>query len=86
MAAFAQRAQDYSISKVIPHDRDRLYALILLASSHVVLTFQVRPFSNSIEAVFVALSMVVLHSLVSMRPSYKAGLYFCQASRVLIGS
>ncbi|OSX65459.1 hypothetical protein POSPLADRAFT_1125139, partial [Postia placenta MAD-698-R-SB12] len=56
---------DYSISKVIPHDRDRFYALILLASSHVVLTFQVRPFSNSIEAVFVALSMVVLHSLVS---------------------
>ena len=32
-------------------------ALVLLACSHVVFTFQLRPFSNSIEAVLVALAL-----------------------------
>ncbi|KAI0357731.1 hypothetical protein OH77DRAFT_1294558 [Trametes cingulata] len=41
----------------------RLQALILLASSYVVLTYQVRPFSNSLEAIQVALSLVLLRQL-----------------------
>ncbi|KAI0329794.1 hypothetical protein GY45DRAFT_1279144 [Cubamyces sp. BRFM 1775] len=44
-------------------DSTRLPALLLLASSYVVHTYQVRPFSNSLEAVFVALSLLLLKKL-----------------------
>ncbi|KAI0366536.1 hypothetical protein BV20DRAFT_641947 [Pilatotrama ljubarskyi] len=44
-------------------DSARLQALLLLASSYVTVTYQVRPFSNSLEAVQVALSLVLLKKL-----------------------
>ncbi|OJA17272.1 hypothetical protein AZE42_03048 [Rhizopogon vesiculosus] len=54
---------DYSLARLIPSPTDRRLGLLLLASSHVMHTFQVRPFSNSIEAVLVALSLVLLRKI-----------------------
>lgn len=45
------------------HDSTRVFALTLLGSSYVVLTYQVRPFTNSIEAILVALSLVLLKKM-----------------------
>ncbi|OAX39301.1 glycosyltransferase family 22 protein [Rhizopogon vinicolor AM-OR11-026] len=56
---------DYSLTRLIPSPTDRRLGLLLLASSHVMHTFQVRPFSNSIEAVLVALSLVLLRKITS---------------------
>ena len=46
--------------ELVPSPRDRRLGLLLLGSSHVMNTFQVRPFSNSIEAALVSLSLVLL--------------------------
>ncbi|EIW79621.1 glycosyltransferase family 22 protein [Coniophora puteana RWD-64-598 SS2] len=54
---------DYCVYHLVPGRSSRWAALVLLASSHVVLTFQVRPFSNSVEAVLLALSLLVLRRL-----------------------
>lgn len=64
---------DYSLINLIPLPSDRQLGLLLLASSHVMNTFQVRPFSNSIEAVLVALSMVFsrkINSVKTLKKSY----------------
>ncbi|OSD00990.1 glycosyltransferase family 22 protein [Trametes coccinea BRFM310] len=53
---------DYSIYHLV-HESARLQALLLISSSYVMHTYQVRPFSNSLEAVFVALSLVLLKRL-----------------------
>ena len=42
-----------------------MHALVLLASSYVMQTFQVRPFSNSMEAILVAASLRAYKSLIS---------------------
>ncbi|KAI0819879.1 Alg9-like mannosyltransferase family-domain-containing protein [Trametes gibbosa] len=59
---FASFILDYSVYHLV-HDSARLQALSLLASSYVMHTYQVRPFSNSIEAALVALSLVLLREL-----------------------
>ncbi|KAH9944881.1 Alg9-like mannosyltransferase family-domain-containing protein [Amylocystis lapponica] len=56
---------DYCVFQLVPNPVLRGQALILLASSYVIHTFQVRPFSNSLEAVLVALSLVFLQNLLS---------------------
>lgn len=56
----AQLVLDYSLMRLMPSLKNRRLGLLLLASSHVMNTFQVRPFSNSIEAVLVSLSLVLL--------------------------
>ncbi|KAI0634585.1 Alg9-like mannosyltransferase family-domain-containing protein [Trametes polyzona] len=53
---------DYSVYHLV-HDSARLHALLLLASSYVMHTYQVRPFSNSTEAILVAVSLVLLKGL-----------------------
>ncbi len=45
------------------HEPVRLQALLLVASSYVMHTYQLRPFSNSIEAILVALSLVLVRNL-----------------------
>ncbi|KAH7928353.1 glycosyltransferase family 22 protein [Leucogyrophana mollusca] len=59
---------DYSLTNLIPDPNDRRLGLLLLASSHAMHTFQVRPFSNSIEAVLVAICLVLLRQVVSIIP------------------
>jgi phosphatidylinositol glycan class Z len=51
--------------RLVPLQNGRRLGLLLLASSHVMHTFQVRPFSNSIEAVLVALSLLLLRKIIS---------------------
>ncbi|KAI0672169.1 Alg9-like mannosyltransferase family-domain-containing protein [Trametes maxima] len=53
---------DFSVYHLV-HGSVRLESLILVASSHVMYTYQLRPFSNSLEAIFVALSLVLLRKL-----------------------
>lgn len=67
---------------LVPPPSDRL-GLLLLASSHVMNTFQVRPFSNSIEAVLVALSLVFLHKIISVNKLDKVSFCSSQVFRVL---
>lgn len=50
-------------------------ALVLLASSYVMHTFQVSPFSNSIEAILVAASLRASKSLVSDEWNWAVGRY-----------
>lgn len=58
---------DYSLMSLVPTPSARRLGLLLLASSHVTNTFQVRPFSNSIEAVLVALSLLFLRKINSVK-------------------
>ncbi|KAI0704217.1 Alg9-like mannosyltransferase family-domain-containing protein [Cerioporus squamosus] len=56
---FSSLLLDYALYHLV-HEPARAHALILLGSSYVMHTYQVRPFSNSIEAVLVALSLLLL--------------------------
>ena len=42
-------------------------ALVLLASSHVMFTFQLRPFTNSIEAILLASVLLKVNSMLRKR-------------------
>ncbi|KZT71263.1 glycosyltransferase family 22 protein [Daedalea quercina L-15889] len=61
---FASLVLDRSIYKLVPNRAERMPALILLSSSYVMHTFQIRPFSNAIEAILVAASLRASKSLV----------------------
>ncbi|RPD60643.1 hypothetical protein L226DRAFT_545128 [Lentinus tigrinus ALCF2SS1-7] len=66
---------DYALYYLV-HEPVRSRALILLGSSYVMLTYQVRPFSNSIEAVLIAFSLLLLKKMLvteSMKVSTKTG-------------
>ncbi|EPQ31272.1 uncharacterized protein PFL1_01457 [Pseudozyma flocculosa PF-1] len=52
---------DYAVFCLAPRTR-RLSALCLLAASSSILTFQVRPFSNSVESTVLALSLLAYRS------------------------
>jgi hypothetical protein len=54
---------DLCVARLVPIERAK--ALLLLASSHLLMTFQVRPFSNSLETCLVAAALVVLNSMLS---------------------
>ncbi|KAI0752580.1 Alg9-like mannosyltransferase family-domain-containing protein [Daedaleopsis nitida] len=53
---------DYAIYHLV-HESARSYALILLGSSYIMHTYQVRPFTNSIESILVALSLLFLRRM-----------------------
>jgi hypothetical protein len=78
---------DYSISVLVHNPKSRRYALLLLASSHVMHTFQIRPFSNSIEAVLVAMSFVALYKFIAECPrNYDKVLKVNMACRVKVSA
>ncbi|KAI0929168.1 hypothetical protein AcW1_006188 [Taiwanofungus camphoratus] len=54
---------DYCVFQLFPDQGARIHALILFASSFVAHTFLIRPFSNSIEAILVAISLLILRKL-----------------------
>ncbi|KIK38522.1 glycosyltransferase family 22 protein [Suillus luteus UH-Slu-Lm8-n1] len=58
---------DYSLTGLVSTPSARRLGLLLLASSHVMNTLQIRPFSNSIEAVLVALSLLFLRKISSAK-------------------
>ncbi|KAH9924841.1 Alg9-like mannosyltransferase family-domain-containing protein [Fomitopsis serialis] len=55
---------DSSVLELVIDPADRMRTVVLLASSFVMLTFQVRPFSNSLEAVCVATCLSALKPIV----------------------
>ncbi|KAI1792690.1 Alg9-like mannosyltransferase family-domain-containing protein [Ganoderma leucocontextum] len=60
----------------LSYESSRMFALVLLGSSYVVHTYQVRPFSNSIESIFLAVSLLLLRKLLvveSLRSLSKTG-------------
>ena len=72
----------YAIDYVIyhlSHESSRLFALILLGSSYVIHTYQVRPFSNSTESVLVAISLLLLRKLL-LTESLRRGIKVCMTS------
>ncbi|KIJ16432.1 glycosyltransferase family 22 protein [Paxillus involutus ATCC 200175] len=56
---------DYSLLSLISSPAHQRLGLLLLASSYVMHTFQVRPFSNSLESVLVALCLVLFQRIVA---------------------
>ena len=52
---------DYTVLSLIPDPKSRARALVLLSSSYMMLTYQVRQYSTSLEAVMVALALGALH-------------------------
>ncbi|KAF9224898.1 hypothetical protein BS17DRAFT_731607 [Gyrodon lividus] len=56
---------DYSVLSLISAPAPQRLGLLLLASSYVMHTFQVRPFSNSLESVLVALCLVLLQRMIT---------------------
>jgi hypothetical protein len=77
------KALDYSLASLVPTPSARHLSLLLLASSHVMNTFQVRPFSNSIEAVLVALSLLFLRKISSVKTLNKVSFGCSQLLKVL---
>lgn len=51
--------QDWALHELVPSPRHRRVAVLLLASSYVTWTFQMHTFSNSIETLVVAWSLVL---------------------------
>ncbi|KAF8558667.1 hypothetical protein OG21DRAFT_1404685 [Imleria badia] len=64
---------DYSVWSLVPQPAPRRLSLLLLASSYVTCTFQVRPFSNSLESVLVSLCIVLFRRIVDKRMRLKVG-------------
>lgn len=76
---------DYSFMSLVPTPGARRLGLLLLASSHVMNTFQVRPFSNSIEAVLVALSLLFLRKISSAKTPDQSYLLHLLAATFVTG-
>ncbi|KIK96891.1 glycosyltransferase family 22 protein [Paxillus rubicundulus Ve08.2h10] len=64
---------DYSLLSLISSPTHQRLGLLLLASSYVMHTFQVRPFSNSLESVLVALCLVLLQRITAGDLTYHNG-------------
>lgn len=56
--------EDWALHELIPSQRHRRLAVLLVASSYVTWTFQTHTFSNSIETLVVAWSLVLIERIV----------------------
>lgn len=61
--------EDWAIHELIESTRHRRVAVLLVASSYVTWTYQTHTFSNSIETLVVAWSLVLIERIVSPRDS-----------------
>lgn len=63
--------EDWAIQELVPSQRARRVALLLIASSYVTWTFQTHTFSNSLETLVVSWSLVLIQRIVGdkVRPS-----------------
>lgn len=57
--------EDWAIHELVPNKRQQRQAIMLLASSYVTWTYQTHTFSNSIETIVVAWSLVLINRIVS---------------------
>lgn len=58
--------EDWAIHELIQSPRHRRVAVLLVASSYVTWTYQTHTFSNSIETLIVAWSMVLVQRIVDV--------------------
>ncbi|KAF4585735.1 GPI mannosyltransferase 4 [Ophiocordyceps camponoti-floridani] len=59
--------EDWALHELIPSPRHRRVAVLLVASSYVTWTYQTHTFSNSIETLVVAWSLVLIQRIVDSR-------------------
>lgn len=57
--------EDWAIHELVQKPRNRRVAVLLVASSYVTWTFQTHTFSNSIETLVVAWSLVLIERIVA---------------------
>ena len=69
---------DWAIYELVPAKRHRQTAVLLVASSYVTWTYQTHTFSNSVETLVVAWSLVLIERIVEGR----VGLYVDRKARV----
>lgn len=61
--------EDWALHELIPSPRNRVVAVMLVASSYVTWTYQTHTFSNSIETLVVAWSLVLIQRIVDPKVS-----------------
>ncbi|RDA82625.1 hypothetical protein CP532_1221 [Ophiocordyceps camponoti-leonardi (nom. inval.)] len=59
--------EDWALHELIPSPRHRRVAVLLVASSYVTWTYQTHTFSNSVETLVVAWSLVLIQRIVDSR-------------------
>lgn len=64
MFALSFVLEDWAIHELVPSSRHRKIAVLLVASSYVTWTYQTHTFSNSIETLGVAWSLVLIQRIV----------------------
>jgi phosphatidylinositol glycan class Z len=64
--------EDWAIHELIQSTRHRRVAMLLVASSYVTWTYQTHTFSNSIETLVVAWSLVLIERIVASPVSWPA--------------
>lgn len=62
--------EDWALHELIPSPRHRRVAVLLVASSYVTWTYQTHTFSNSIETLVVAWSLVLIQRMVDAKVSW----------------
>lgn len=65
MFALSFVLEDWAIHELVPSPRYRSQAVVLVASSYVTWTLQTHTFSNSVETLLVAWSLVLIERIVS---------------------
>lgn len=61
--------EDWALHELIPSSRHRRVAVLLVASSYVTWTYQTHTFSNSIETLVVAWSLVLIQRIAESKVS-----------------
>lgn len=69
--------EDWALHELVSSPRHRRVAVLLVASSYVTWTYQTHTFSNSIETLLVAWSLVLIHRVVEDRVSISILSYSC---------
>lgn len=63
--------EDWALHELIPSPRHRRVAVLLVASSYVTWTYQTHTFSNSIETLVVAWSLVLIQRIAESKVSVR---------------
>jgi phosphatidylinositol glycan class Z len=69
--------EDWALHELVSSPRYRRVAVLLVASSYVTWTYQTHTFSNSIETLLVAWSLVLIQRIVEDRVSISIQSYPC---------
>lgn len=76
--------EDWAIHELIHSPRHRRVAVILVASSYVTWTYQTHTFSNAIETLVVAWSMVLIQRIVDSPVGGFPGEHECKWERTMV--